>query len=56
MARSIYSNNDVNIEMEFVDGCEAKINCNGKNLIWISAEDSEAFKRELAELMDKYRI
>lgn len=56
MARTIYENNDVEITSETVDEYEAKINCNGENLIWISAETEPDFRRELKELLDKYRI
>jgi len=56
MTEIIYSNNDVKIELEIVDTCEAKININGENLIWISRNESEEFKIKLTELLDMYRI
>lgn len=52
----IYSNNDVNITTERVDQYEHKVNVNGNNLIWISADDVDDFKKELTELLDRYRI
>ena len=56
MAQSIYNNNEVDIQIEYIDRDEAKINCNGKNLIWISAAEADDFKKELSQLIDKYRI
>lgn len=52
----IYENNDVEITSEKQDEFETKINVNGKNLIWISLSELENFKKELTELIDKYRI
>ncbi len=56
MKRTIYQNNDVEILSVDVDFGECKINCNGANLIWISEEQEDEFKRELSELLDRYRI
>ena len=56
MARTIYQNNDVLIELERVGEYELKVNCNGENLIWISKDDESKFQKELNELLDKYRI
>jgi len=56
MARTIYQNNDVRIELERVDEYEIKVNCNGENIIWISKGDEDIFQKELTELFDKYRI
>jgi hypothetical protein len=56
MALTIYENNDVEITSERQDEHECKINVNGQNLIWISREDEMEFKRELSELLDRYRI
>lgn len=53
---TIYHNNDVEITIETVDIKESKINVNGSNLIWISRDDQDAFKNELTNLLDKYRI
>ena len=52
----IYQNNDVRISSERIDQYEAKININGENLIWISRDQEDAFKNELSELLNKYRI
>lgn len=56
MSKTIYQNNDVIISSERQDECEVKINVNGENLIWISLSEEENFKKELAEVLDKYRI
>lgn len=56
MARTIYHNNDVEIVSESQDPYECKINVNGENLIWISSSEEDQFKRELTELLDRYRI
>lgn len=56
MAGTIYQNNDVVIILEPVDSHEAKVNINGKNLMWISLQEADEFKRELSALLDKYRI
>lgn len=56
MARSIYNNNEVNITIDRVDDYEAKVDVNGKNLIWISREQQEEFEKALTDLLDKYRI
>jgi len=56
MGKTIYENNDVEILSERQDEYEAKININGQNLIWISLSEEENFKRELTDLLDKYRI
>lgn len=56
MERTIYQNNDVKITSEPVDTIERKINVNGQNLIWISGQDEDQFKKELSDLLDKYRI
>lgn len=53
---TVYSNNSVEITSEVVDVHEVKINVNGANLMWISAEDAEKFKEELTDLLNKYRI
>lgn len=52
----IYQNNDVTITAKAVDTFESKINVNGENLIWISRQEQSNFKKELSELLDKYRI
>ena len=56
MAKRIYENNAVEIEIEYVDNYECKVNCNGENLIWISASEAVEFEDELVELLNKYRI
>lgn len=56
MAKRIYENNSVVIEIEFVDKYESKVNFNGENLIWISNEEAVEFENELVELLSKYRI
>jgi hypothetical protein len=56
MAKTIYQNNDVEITMETFDEYETKINVNGKNLIWISKDEESNFKKDLADVLDKYRI
>lgn len=56
MEKTLYENNDVEITLQQVDKFEAKVNVNGQNLIWISITEAEAFQRELADLLDKYRI
>lgn len=56
MAKTVYSNNDVEITIESFDESEAKVNVNGENLIWISREDENEFRCELRALLDKYRI
>lgn len=56
MARTIYQNNDVEITIEPQDEYESKIDVNGENLIWISNDESNDFKIELSNLLDKYRI
>lgn len=56
MGKPIYCNNSVLIEVEYVDNQEAKVNCNGQNLIWISIEEAVEFENELTELLNKYRI
>lgn len=53
---TIYQNNSCEIEVVRVDPWECKVNVNGENLIWISAEQKEDFARELQALLDKYRI
>ena len=53
---TIYSNNEVKIDIVPVDAMEAKVNVNDKNLMWISREEAPKFKKELQELLDKYRI
>ena len=56
MTYTIYENNSVAIQVEIVDRYEAKINCNEKNLIWVSRSDIDDFEKELTALLDKYRI
>jgi hypothetical protein len=56
MEETIYQNNDVTITAKVVDTFESKININGDNLIWISRQEQSNFKKELTELLDKYRI
>jgi hypothetical protein len=56
MAKTVYSNNDVEITIESFDEFEAKVNVNGENLIWISTEDETDFRNELRALLDRYRI
>ena len=56
MARTIYSNNSVEITVEIVDSHEAKVNVNGENLIWISRDQLEDFEHALTNLLDNYRI
>jgi hypothetical protein len=59
MGRTIYHNNDVEITLEKStpeDPKELKVNVNGQNLIWISAEAQDDFRHDLAEVLDKYRI
>lgn len=53
---TIYQNNDVSISIEIANEDEAKVNINGKNLIWISRSEREEFEKELTNLFDKYRI
>jgi len=53
---TIYLNNDVEITSEPADEYELKININGQTLILISREEEYEFKKELAQLLDKYRI
>ncbi len=52
----IYTNNDVSITAEAQDPYESKINVNGQNLIWVSRSELEDFKRELSDILDRYRI
>ena len=56
MAKHIYHNNDVEILLEEEDQHEGKVNVNGENLIWISLQDASDFKRDLSEVLDRYRI
>lgn len=59
MGKTIYQNNDVEITLERAtppNHVELKVNVNGQNLIWISAEAAEDFRHELSEVLDKYRI
>ena len=56
MTKTVYFNNDVEITIEQVDAAESKVNVNGENLIWISSEDESEFKKELSNLLDRYRI
>lgn len=56
MENTIYSNNEVTITTEVVNTHEAKVNVNGKNLIWISREFEKEFKDKLEALLDNYRI
>ena len=56
MAKKVYQNNRVVIEIETVDPLESKVNCNGENLIWISTPEADEFAKELQILLDKYRI
>lgn len=56
MAKTVYENNEVEITVENFDEFEAKINVNGKNLIWISRDDAEKFRSELCEVLERYRI
>ena len=56
MTRHIYGNNSVEITSETIDHYECKINVNEENLIWISANQEDNFRRELSEVLDKYRI
>ncbi len=59
MEETIYQNNEVTITKEVggtVDHGEAKINVNGKNLIWISRTDVKEFQMKLSALLDNYRI
>lgn len=51
-----YQNNDVEITIQKIDNHESKVNINGENLMWISNSEIEAFKKELSEVLDKYRI
>jgi len=53
---TVYNNNEVKITIERENPEEAKVNINGKNLIWISREQEDDFKKELSALLDKYRI
>ena len=53
---TIYDSNEVLIETERVDNYEAKVQVNGALLIWISRADEQEFKRELSDLLDRYRI
>jgi len=55
MEETIYENNDVAITAK-VDIFESKIIVNGENLIWISRHEISNFKKELSELLDRYRI
>ena len=56
MKKTVYHNNDVEIISEEIDSFEAKINVNGKNLIWISLPELNDFSRKLSTLLDEYRI
>jgi hypothetical protein len=53
---TIYQNNQVEITIDRRDVAEAIVHVNGDNLIWISWEQREEFKKELAAVLDKYRI
>lgn len=53
---TIYENNEVKITIEVIDDLEAKVNINGENLMWICRSDESLFKKELSELLDRYRI
>ncbi len=53
---TVYHNNDVEITIDRVDNWESQVNVNGENLICISAEQAQDFKRELSILLDRYRI
>lgn len=52
----VYENDDVLIETVRIDQHESTVLVNGQNLIWISRETEDEFKRELSELLNKYRI
>jgi len=52
----IYQNNAVEITYKKHDADEARIDVNGKNLIWISTEHQDKFKKDLLEVLDNYRI
>lgn len=52
---TIYQNNDCEITVVKVD-MDYKVNVNGDNLIWISAEQKEEFTRGIQSVLDKYRI
>ncbi len=59
ITKTIYSNNKVHITAEVPvdnDDHDTKINCNGENLIWISKVELEDFKKDITELLDRYRI
>jgi hypothetical protein len=56
MQKTIYQNNDVVITIERKNVHEAKVNINGDNLISISISEADQFKKELTELLDRYRI
>lgn len=52
----IYQNNDVEITLEAEPPYEYKVNVNGENLIWISSDTADEFKKDLSELLDRHRI
>lgn len=56
MGLTIYENNDVEITSKDANKDECKIDVNGKNLIWISKTEESDFKRELNDVLDRYRI
>ncbi len=53
---TIYDSNSATITAKIVDTHEAKIDVNGDNLIWISVSELPSFKKELSNLLDRYRI
>ncbi len=52
---TIYQNNSVEITSE-THQFDTKILVNGDNLIWISTEQLDDFKKDISELLDNYRI
>jgi len=51
----IYKNNSVEITSETHE-FDTKILVNEKNLIWVSTEQLDDFKKEISELLNKYKI
>lgn len=56
MAKTIYSNNGVEITLEFDPPYEYKVKVNNSTLITISSDSEEEFTEGLRELLDQHRI